>query len=163
MTALVLGLVTASAKTSLDIVDTARHTAMDLLTLDPSASFTHGTELPADQIRALAPRDERQQTLRTRALEVIEAMLKDRWMVAGAGATSVPVPYLVILLFWLTMTFTAFGLLAPRNTTVLVVLLLCAVSVSSAIFLVLEMDGPFDGMLKVSPGPLHYAHAHLNQ
>jgi hypothetical protein len=73
------------------------------------------------------------------------------------------VPYLVILLFWLTMTFTAFGLLAPRNATVLAVLLVCAVSVSSAIFLVLEMDGPFDGMLKVSPGPLHYAHAHLNQ
>jgi hypothetical protein len=204
MTALVLGLVTASAKTSFDIVDTAvRHTAMDLLTLDrvlarygpetrevraafkemvharietvwpsdgrqratldPSASFTHGTELLADQIRALAPRDERQQTLRTRALEVIETILKDRWMVAGAGATSVPVPFLVILLFWLTMTFTAFGLLAPRNATVLAVLLVCAVSVSSAIFLVLEMDGPFDGMLKVSPGPLHYAHARLNQ
>jgi hypothetical protein len=46
---------------------------------------------------------------------------------------------------------------------VLAVLFVCAVSVSSAIFLVLEMDGPFDGMLKVSPGPRRYAHVRLNQ
>lgn len=204
MTALVLGLVTASAKTSFDVVDTAvRHTAMDLLTLDrilarygpetreiragfkdvvgdriekvwptgvrrraeldPSASFTSGTEALAGRIRALAPRDESQQLLRTRAVELVEGLLKDRWMVAGAGATSVPLPFLAILLFWLTITFAAFGLLAPRNPTVLVVLFFCAMSVSSAIFLVLEMDGPFDGMLKVSPGPLLYAHARLNQ
>ena len=204
MTALVLGLVTASAKTSFDVVDTAvRRTAMDLLTLDrilarygpetrevragfkqvvgerienlwpsgargraalnPSASFMTGTEVLADRIRALAPRDESQRLLRTRAVELVENLLKDRWMVAAAGATSVPVSFLAILLFWLTITFAAFGLLAPRNTTVLAVLFLCAVSVSSAIFLVLEMDGPFDGLLKVSPGPLHYAHARLNQ
>ena len=43
------------------------------------------------------------------------------------------------------------------------VLFVCAVSVSSAIFLVMEMDGPFDGLIKVSPDPLRYAHSHINQ
>ncbi|HXJ82854.1 MAG TPA: hypothetical protein VMS64_29720 [Candidatus Methylomirabilis sp.] len=52
---------------------------------------------------------------------------------------------------------------APRNATVLAVLVLCALSVSSALFLILEMDGPFDGVLKVSSDSLRYAHAHLNQ
>ena len=64
---------------------------------------------------------------------------------------------------WLTITFASFGLTAPRNATVLAVLCVCALSVGSAIFLVLEMDGPFDGWLRVSAAPWRYAHAHLNQ
>ena len=204
MTALVLGLITASAKSSFDTVDTSvRHTAMDILTLDrllarygpeareirgglkeaigkrieqvwpsdgsqraqlePTPEFTLDPETLAGRIRGLAPRNESQAMLRTRALELVEALLKDRWMVAGATSTSVPLPFLAILLFWLTVTFASFGLLAPRNTTILAVLFVCALSVSSAIFLILEMDGPFDGVLKVSSGPLRYAHGRLNQ
>ena len=83
-------------------------------------------------------------------------------MVVGTE-TSVPVPFLVILLFWLTITFASFGLFAPRNATVLAVLFVCAVSVASAVFLVLEMGRPFDGLLKVSADPLRYVYAHLNQ
>ncbi len=48
-----------------------------------------------------------------------------------------------------------------RHSAMELVLLACALSVSSAIFLVLEMDGPFDGVLKVSPGPLRYAYERL--
>jgi len=117
----------------------------------------------AGGIRRLAPRDESQQTLRARAVDIAEALLKNRWMVSASGATAVPVPFLVILLFWLTITFASFGLLAPRNATVVAVLFVCALSVSSAIFLILEMDGPFDGLLRVSADPLRYAHARLNQ
>jgi hypothetical protein len=72
-------------------------------------------------------------------------------------------PFLAILLFWLTITFASFGLFAPRNGTVLVVLFVCAVSVGSAVFLILELDGPFDGLLKVSADPLRYALTHLNE
>ena len=68
-----------------------------------------------------------------------------------------------MLLFWLTITFTSFGLFAPRNVTVLAVLFFCALSVTSALFLVVEMDGPFDGLIKASADPLRYAHAHINQ
>jgi hypothetical protein len=76
---------------------------------------------------------------------------------------SSPVPFFAVLLFWLTITFASFGLFAPRNAMVVTVLFVCALSVGSAVFLVLEMDGPFDGLLKVSADPLRYAHAHLNQ
>jgi hypothetical protein len=37
---------------------------------------------------------------------------------------------------------------------VLAVLLVCAMSVGSAVFLILELDGPFEGLLKVSADPL---------
>ena len=83
-------------------------------------------------------------------------------MVSAVGS-SVPVPFLGILLFWLSLTFASFGLFAPRNATVIAVLFLCALSVSAAVFLILEMDKPFEGMIKVSAEPLRYAYERLNQ
>ena len=203
MTALVLGLVTASAKGSFDAVDTAvKNTAADILTLDrllarsgpetgeirgalrhavasriemiwprsssqpapmqPSVSAS-GVEGLADAIRGLTPRDDSQRLLQSRAVDLAEAVLQARWLVFAGGGTSVPLLFLVVLVLWLTITFASFGLLAPRNATVLAVLLVCALSLGSAVFLILEMDGPFDGLLQVSADPLRYAYAHLNQ
>jgi hypothetical protein len=72
-------------------------------------------------------------------------------------------PFLMILLFWLTLTFASFGLFAPRNATVVAVLFLCSLSVAAAVFLILEMDKPFEGLIKVSSDPMRYAYARLNQ
>jgi hypothetical protein len=102
-------------------------------------------------------------SLQSRALDLAEALLQARWIVLAFGAASVPLPFLAVLLFWLTITFTSFGLFAPRNATVLVVLFVCAMSVGSAAFLILEMDGPFDGWMRVSADPMRYAQAYLNQ
>ena len=203
ITALVLGLVTASAKSSFDALDTAvKHTANDILALDRLLA-RYGSEtseirvalqhvvagriemlspqgssrLPglapslaastveglANAIRDLAPRDESERSLQSRALDLAEALLQARWLVFAGGGASIPLPFLVVILFWLTVTFVSFGLFAPRNATVLAVLFMCAVSVGSAVFLILEMDEPFHGLVKVSVGPLLYAHAHLNQ
>ena len=90
-------------------------------------------------------------------------MLVSRWTVVAAFGTSIPVAFLSILLFWLTITFASFGLFAPRNATVVSVLFMCALSVAGAVFLILEMDQPFGGLIKASPGPLNYALSHLNQ
>ena len=205
MTALVLGLVLASAKSSFDAMDAAVKTAaVEVLTLDrllaryraetgvirqnlqrglgaridmiwPQGASTPATFDPmrsgagaqteglADAIRALTPRDDAQRALQARALDLAEALLQARWLVLAGTEASVPVPFLVILVFWLTITFASFGLFAPRHATVLAVLFVCALSVGSALFLILEMDTPFDGLLKVSAEPFRYAYAHLNQ
>jgi hypothetical protein len=68
---------------------------------------------------------------------------------------------LVVLVFWLTIIFTSFGLFAPYNTTVVATLFVCALSVSGAIFLILELDYPFGGLLRISDIPLRDAIAHL--
>lgn len=202
MTALVLGLVTASAKSSFDDVNTAvKQSATQILALDRTlarygsetseirgglkralgariqmiwpqdsskAANLDPTRVPgveglADAIRGLKPNDDSQRALQARALDLAETMLQARWLVIAGNEASVPAPFLLVLLFWLTITFTSFGLFAPRNALVITVLFVCAVSVSSAVLLVLEMDGPFDGLLKVSADPLRYAYAHLNQ
>ena len=203
MTALILGLVTASAKNSFDAVDTAvKQTASEIITLDrvlarygpetgeirkglqhavgarietiwprntkpvnldPVRSEVSATERLADAIRGLQPRDDAQRALQSRAQDLAEALLQARWLVIAGMEPSVPMPFLAILLFWLTVTFASFGLLAPRNGTVLTVLFICALSVASAVFLVMEMDAPFEGLIKVSPDPMRYAYSHLNQ
>jgi hypothetical protein len=96
-------------------------------------------------------------------LDLVEEMLQERWLVLAATQTSIPGPFLVILLFWLTLTFACFGLFAPENAVVIWVISLCAVSIGGAVFLILELDTPFEGLIRVSADPLRYALVHLNQ
>lgn len=204
MTALVLGLVTASAKSSFDAVDHAiRQTSVEVVVLDrtlarygpetapvrqtlkqllqaridaiwpssggarPSVEPGHANvvtgESLAAQVHALQPQDDMQRSLKAKALDQIETLLQARWLALAGTEPSVPAPFLAILLFWLTLTFLSFGLFAPRNGTVVAVLCVCALSIGSAVFLVLEMDSPFGGLLKVSATPMRNALAQLNQ
>ncbi|MBV8137071.1 MAG: hypothetical protein JO121_15760 [Deltaproteobacteria bacterium] len=60
-------------------------------------------------------------------------------------------------MFWLSTLFVSFGLFAPRNATALTVLLVSAVSVSGALFLILELDHPFSGLIQITSVPLRNA------
>jgi len=63
-------------------------------------------------------------------------------------------PFLTILVFWLAIIFTSFGLFAPRNGSVIAALLVCALSVAASIYLIVEMDQPYGGLIKISSAPL---------
>jgi purine-cytosine permease-like protein len=76
---------------------------------------------------------------------------------------SIPMPFLVVLMFWLCIIFASFGHFAPRNATVIAVLCVCALSVSGAIFLILELDRSFEGLLQVPGTPLRTALAQLSR
>ena len=132
--------------------------------MDPIRSAAElRTEGIADAIHLLKPRDDVQRALKTRALNLAEVLLESRWIMFEGADESVPVPFLVILVFWLTFVFTSFGLLAPHHATVGAVFFLCALCVGSAVFLALEMDTPFDGWIKVSAEPFRYAYGNLNR
>jgi nitric oxide reductase large subunit len=73
------------------------------------------------------------------------------------------VPFLVVIVFWLTIIFVSFGLFAPRNAVVVAVLFVCALSVAAAIFLLVEMDQPFQGLMKISSAPLRFTLSHLGK
>jgi hypothetical protein len=78
-------------------------------------------------------------------------------MLIEESQTNLPRVFLVVLTFWLTVLFTQFGLLAPRNKTAISALFICALSMSGAIFLILELNNPLEGTIKVSSAPLHKA------
>jgi hypothetical protein len=128
--------------------------------LDPTAA---GAEPVYDKIQALAPQNEAQRSLQTRALSTAIEIAQTRWLMFEQQGSSIPMPFLVVLVFWLTIIFLSFGLLAPPNATVIATLLVCAVSVSGAIFLILQLDRPFEGLIQIPSTPLQTALAHLGR
>ena len=134
---------------------TARKT--DRVTKGDAYATMLGLERLQGMIRGLQPTDEAQREIRNRALSVSESIVQDRWHLLGGVASAVPTPFLVVVVIWLTIIFLSFGLYAPNNTTVVTALILAGISVSGAIFLVLEMDRPFDGIIHLSNKPLENA------
>jgi hypothetical protein len=109
------------------------------------------------KLRELTPKNDLQKSLLAQASQISSDMLQARLLLMEGQQNTLPSSFLVLLIFWLTGLFISFGLFSPRNGTVLAVLLICALSVSSAIFLVLEMDRPLDGFIKASNAPLRKA------
>jgi hypothetical protein len=124
---------------------------------------SHGMEGIQTRIRALVPQTDTQRQLQAQAVQISSDLAQMRWMLIEQRQQTLPVTFLVVLGFWLTMLFTSFGLFAPRNATVITVLCISALSVSGALFLILEMNSPLEGMIKVSSAPLHKALGHLGK
>ena len=115
------------------------------------------------KLRELVPRNDSQRSLQSRALDLINNLAQMRWLLIAQGEGAIPTPFLVVLVFWLAIIFGGFGLLSTKNATVVAMLVVCALSVSGAIFLIEEMDRPLEGLMKISGAPLRNALAHLGQ
>jgi hypothetical protein len=109
------------------------------------------------KIQELSPKNDAQRSLQAQALKINSDFMQTRWLLFAERGRSIPAPFLVVLVFWLAILFASFSLFAPRNASVVVTLLVCALSVSGAIFLILELDRPFAGLLKISGDPLRDA------
>ena len=129
------------------------------------AGFERATAMEDLQakIRQLTPATDLQRQLREQAEKFSGDMLEARWLLIAQAQRTLPRAFLVVLLFWLTMLHISFGLLATRNATVITVLLISALSVSGAIFIILEMSRPLQGMIKVSSAPMRKALEHLGK
>lgn len=86
-----------------------------------------------------------------------------KWLLVEENYAQLPMALLAILIFWLMLLFVSFGLFAPRNRMALAVLAVGACAISAAIFLVLELNQPFDGLIKVSSAPMRHALQYLEQ
>ncbi|MCX5816032.1 MAG: DUF4239 domain-containing protein [Proteobacteria bacterium] len=123
-----------------------------------------GLENIQDKLQQLSPKNDTQRWHQSRALQLSDNIAEARWhLIEQLGQSSLPMSFLVILVFWLTLIFTSFGLFSPRNTTVIIVLLLCALSLSGSLFLIQELDHPYQGLIKISSTPLRNALVHLGQ
>jgi hypothetical protein len=117
-----------------------------------------------DQLLALRPTNETQRTLRTRAFHLASDLSQTRTLMAAQQTgSSIPRAFLVILVFWATVLFVSIGLFAPYNATTIAVLLVCALSIAGAIFVILEMENAFGGIITVSSAPARAALAHLGR
>jgi hypothetical protein len=114
------------------------------------------------EILRLSPQTEPQRYFRSEALKLTSEVLRTRWRLLSAGG-AVPRQFLIVVIFWLSMTFASFGLSAPRNATVMTVFAISTLSVAAAVFLIFELDGPFDGIIRISSVPMRFALANLGR
>jgi len=91
------------------------------------------------------------------AAEVGASIVRTRMLMLEQLGGSLPPPFLAVLAFWLSMLFLGFGLMTRPNATVAAAMLIGAASVSGALFLVLELDRPYDGLMRLSDEPLRAA------
>ncbi len=196
LSALVLGLLTASAKASLDEKENElRDWAAKVVLLDrtlaaygPEADAARqslkqnlaaridqlwpgrgtgttptalgsgiGIEGIQNQLLALSPQTDAQRWLQSRALDISGSMAAERWSALQQVGSAVRWPFLAILVFWLAVIFASFGLFAPRNPLVIGALFVAALSVAGSIYIILEMDQPYGGLIKITSAPVRTA------
>jgi len=123
-----------------------------------------GFETLQDKLRQLSPRNDAQRWLQSQALQVSGEIAAVRWfLIEQKGHSSLPGPLIVLLVFWLILIFFIFGLLSPRNETATLVLVVCALSAAASLYMLLELDRPFGGLISVSGEPMRNALIYLGQ
>ena len=115
-----------------------------------------------NELERLSPKNDAQRSLQSRAIQTFTEGAQIRLQLFAQTGGSIPTPFLIILVFWLSAIFVSFTLFARANLVVLASLLVCALSFSGAIFLVLELDNPFAGLMGISSATLRGALLPLN-
>lgn len=133
-----------------------------LALLKTADSVSPGEEVQR-QIEELSPHNAIQRQLQVRARQLADDALASRWLALLQEKGSLPTPLLALLISWLAIIFGTFGALAPRNGTVIVTLLMCAVAASAAILVIMEMKMPLGGVVTISLEPMRAALAVLGQ
>ena len=201
MTALVLGLLVASAKGAYDAQKSAVITsAAKLMVLDLGMAHYGPEAAPArvalrqavedmvgklwpdhhlkpaildpntvagtkvyDSVESLVPQNDPQRDLKSELRKSTLEMGQIRWLLFAESGSAITVPLLAVVVCWLALLFFSFGLFAPPNHTALLALFVSALSVSGAIFLILELDQPFDGLIRISSRPMDMVLVHLGK
>lgn len=114
-----------------------------------------------EQIRALKPIDDGQRWLQNQALDISTSLLRQRWLLVEQDEPSVRMIMVAVLVSWITLIFVSFGFNAPRNGTVIIAMLICSMAIGGSVFLILQLDRPFDGVMRVSSRPLINALTHM--
>jgi hypothetical protein len=197
MAALVLGLMTASAKGSLDRKESElRNIAAQVVLLDRMMSdygsetqdirtllkrfvgarisqvwpeedsgevaeeevvADPGMERIQQNILALEPQTDAQRWFQSTTLQVTREIAAAQQSIFQQVPSQIKWPFLGIISFWLTIVFISFGLFSPPKFIATSGLFVGSIAVAAAIYLILAMDQPYSGLIKISSGPLRSA------
>ena len=115
------------------------------------------------EIRHLQPQDAGAEKVQAACLTRIAALLDQRWSLISEAHSSITPAFFVMMLFWLSIVFLSFGMTAPPNAVAATSIIMVALSVAGAIFVIMEQDGPLDGLLQVASEPMRHALRHLDR
>jgi len=112
-------------------------------------------------VQNLVPRDDTQRSLKTEAINVAVDLGQIRTLLVAQTVPSISKLMLSVLISWLVIIFFSFSMLAPMNPRAVTALVVSALSVCGAIWLILELDRPFGGLIGLSSDPMRNALAQL--
>jgi hypothetical protein len=112
-------------------------------------------------IQRLSPHDDTQRELKAQVVTLMVDLGQLRSLLVAQSIPSISKPMLIILVLWLVVIFFGFSLIAPPNTTTTLALVASAFSVACAIFLILELDHPFGGLIHIPSEPITNVLTHL--
>jgi hypothetical protein len=116
-----------------------------------------GLEAVEGRVWDLSPRTDAQRGLQSRVLSLLSEIARARVLNLERIKATIPIPLLIVLVWWFTIIFACFSLFAPRNALVMAIMFACALSVSAAIVLILDLDNSYQGVIRLSSAPLHNA------
>lgn len=136
---------------------------------EDSSESTKGTPFRATavaeeafaKILELSPKTETQRSLKARATQIAADMAQTRLLLFEHADNAIPMPFLVVLVFWLAVIFMSFSLFSRLTPISIAATLVFAISASAALFLILELSQPFVGLMQISSAPLRNALAPL--
>lgn len=121
------------------------------------------TERLFDEVAKLSPKDDLQRLGQRRALELLGSVGETRRLMVEQAQSALSVPFVSIVISWLTILFFSFGLFARFNATVVAALFVGSACVAGAIFLILAMSQPYGGWMQISDAPLREALTQISQ
>jgi hypothetical protein len=127
------------------------------------APMTSAGQAVYEAIQKLSPQTDAERAAKAQAVQFTVELGQMYWLLFQQAGSAISKPLLFIVVFWLAMIFLSFGLFTPRNGTAITALLASAVSVCAAIFLLLELDHPFNGLIKISSEPMRNALEHIGR
>jgi len=116
-----------------------------------------------NSLMAIRPTDPVRIELWREAEVSLQGVVKRRWTLIEESEGTIPTPFLGMLVAWLLMIFASFGYRAPQNAVVVRTLIASAFLIAGSIYLILDMDVPFSGPIKISPAPLLRAEEQLRR
>jgi hypothetical protein len=114
-------------------------------------------------LQRLSPRDDAQRTLKTQVQSLVVDLGQLRSLLIAQSIPSISEPMLIILVSWLVVIFFGFSVIAPPNATTMLASVASAFSVACAIFLILELDQPFNGLIHIPSEPITNVLSHLGK
>jgi hypothetical protein len=108
----------------------------------------------SDFLSSLHPSTDKQKQLLAGANQHYGAVGETRLLMSLQLIDPISWPLIITVIAWSCLLFCGFGLLSRRNWTTVCVLALGALSVASAVFLILELSQPYTSYLRISPAGL---------
>ena len=113
------------------------------------------------EIRSLTPATSLQKNVAAACEAQYRDVLNARWKAIAAERASISAPFYWVLVFWLAILFGSFGLTTRPNATIMALIALCALSITVAVFVILDLDQPYGGLFGISSATMRQAFADL--